>query len=101
MVDNSFDIIIIGAGQAGLAMSRCLSDLGIERAHFAACMPRDWQGLVANHPEVVASLTLICPMGINARLLAASSVPVLCITGDQGRQAQDAQRHDRVLDPRL
>ena len=26
-----------------------LGHLNIERAHFAACMPRDWEGLVAKH----------------------------------------------------
>jgi len=69
-----------------------LAHLGIERAHFVACMPRDWQGLIANHSEAVASLTLICPMGINPHALASSALPVLCITGDQGRQAEDARR---------
>lgn len=69
-----------------------LGHLKIERAHFAACMPRDWEGLVASQPTVVASLTLLCPMGVNAKLLAASSVRVLCISGDKGRSAQESQR---------
>ena len=38
--------------------------LGVERAHFAACMPRDWVGLLTRHKHMVASLTLMCPMGI-------------------------------------
>ena len=33
--------------------------LGIEQAHFAACMPRDWGGLVASHPDIVSSLTFV------------------------------------------
>ncbi len=69
-----------------------LRHLGIERAHFAACMPRDWEGLVATHPEIVSSLTLICPMGINPNALRADSPRLLCFTGDQGRPAQDARR---------
>ena len=69
-----------------------LKHLGVKRAHFAACMPRDWQGLVGSHPEVVASLTLLCPMGIDARLLAGAALPTLCISGDKGRSAQEATR---------
>ena len=41
--------------------------LGIERAHFAACMPRDWVGLLTRHKNTVASLTLMCPMASNWR----------------------------------
>lgn len=71
---------------------RLLSHFGIDRAHVAACMPRDWEGLVANHPDRVASLTLLCPMGIPVGLLSAKALPVLCISGDKGRSAQEAQR---------
>lgn len=71
---------------------RLLDHLGIARAHFAACMPRDWEGLAANHPDRMASLTLLCPMGINVRLLSAKRLPVLCISGDKGRSAQETQR---------
>src|SRR4249920_3697079 len=74
-----------------------LKHLGIKRAHFAACMPRDWQGLVGSHPEVVASLTLLCPMGIDARLLADAALPTLCISGDKGRSAQEATRAASVI----
>ena len=43
--------------------------LGIERSHFAACMPRDWEGLAQHRRAQMASLTLICPMGINLQAL--------------------------------
>lgn len=71
---------------------RLLEHLGIDRPHFAACMPRDWEGLVAHHPQVLSSLTLLCPMGVNVGLLAANRLPVLCISGDKGRSAQETQR---------
>jgi ubiquinone/menaquinone biosynthesis C-methylase UbiE len=66
--------------------------LGIERAHIAACMPRDWEGLLLRHPQFVSSLILICPMGINRSALSANPPPLLCVTGDEGRSAAEAQR---------
>ena len=69
-----------------------LRRLGIEQAHFAACMPRDWGGLVSTHPDSVSSLTLICPMGINVSALRTNTPRLLVFTGDQGRPAEEAQR---------
>lgn len=69
-----------------------LKHLGIERSHFAACMARDWEGLAATHPEVISSLTLICPMGINVNMLQTHSLPLLCVSGDRGRPAQETAR---------
>lgn len=69
-----------------------LKHLGVERAHFAACMPRDWQGLVATHPQMVASLSLICPMGIDAAALKKTELPLLCIAGDGGRPGRETAR---------
>jgi ubiquinone/menaquinone biosynthesis C-methylase UbiE len=69
-----------------------LKYLGLERAHFAACMPRDWQGLAAVHAERIASLTLICPMGINVSALQSHSLPLLCVSGDRGRPAKETER---------
>jgi ubiquinone/menaquinone biosynthesis C-methylase UbiE len=66
--------------------------LHIERAHFAACMPRDWQGLVATHPNLVASLSLICPMGIAVAALKQKQLPLLCIAGDRGRPGKETAR---------
>jgi len=69
-----------------------LKHFGVERAHFAACMPRDWEGLTARHPERIASLTLICPMGINVSALQTHSLPLLCVSGDRGRPAKETER---------
>jgi ubiquinone/menaquinone biosynthesis C-methylase UbiE len=69
-----------------------LTHLGLARAHFAACMPRDWEGLAATHPDLIASLTLICPMGINVNVLQTHSLPLLCVTGDRGRPAKETER---------
>ena len=71
--------------------------LGIEQAHFAACMPRDWGGLVTSHPDIVSSLTLVCPMGMNLSALRVfaphSNIPrLLVITGDHGRSPEEVLR---------
>ena len=71
---------------------RLLRHLGIERAHFAACMPRDWEGLLATYPDNVLSLSLMCPMGINLSALRANTTRLSVFTGDQGRPAEDTQR---------
>ena len=51
-------------------IQRLLSHLGLERAHFAARMPQDWQDFVASYPEQIASLSLLCPAFIDAPKLA-------------------------------
>ena len=71
--------------------------LGIERAHFAACMPRDWVGLLTRHKNTVASLTLMCPMGIELAPLVASPPPILIVTGDKGRGGLDAIRDAKKI----
>jgi ubiquinone/menaquinone biosynthesis C-methylase UbiE len=70
---------------------------GIERAHFAACMPRDWVGLLTGHKDAVASLTLMCPMGIELAPLADSAPPILIVTGDKGRGGLDAIRDAKKI----
>ena len=73
--------------------------LGVERAHFAACMPRDWVGLLTRHKHMVASLTLMCPMGIELAPLIDGDgpPPVLIVTGDQGRAGFDAIRDAKKI----
>ena len=58
-------------------LAQLLRHLGIERAHFAGCMPRDWEGLVCAYPDLIASLTLITPMGINVQALETTCPPLL------------------------
>lgn len=69
-----------------------LRHLGIERAHFAACMSRDLAGLATSHPDVVSSLTLVCPWGMNVGALRPISSRLLVITGDQGQVAEEVHR---------
>jgi ubiquinone/menaquinone biosynthesis C-methylase UbiE len=74
-----------------------LDHLGIERAHFAACMPRDWEGFAAHHRARIASLTLICPMGINRQALGVPPPPTLIVAGDRGRAALAAHEEAKRI----
>jgi ubiquinone/menaquinone biosynthesis C-methylase UbiE len=69
-----------------------LRHLGIRRAHFAGCMSRDLAGLAASHPDVVSSLTLVCPWGMNLSVLGTISSRLLVITGDEGQVAEEVHR---------
>src|ERR1044071_8858397 len=59
--------------------------LGIERAHVAARGGGDWGGLAARYPDHIASLTLICPRGMDPSALASLAPRLLVLAGDQGR----------------
>ena len=50
-------------------LAQLLSLLGLRQAHFVARLNTDWTGLVAHHPDLITSLTLICPGHIDATLL--------------------------------
>ena len=62
-----------------------LQHLGITRAHVAARGGGDWGGLAARHPDCIASLTLICPRGMDPSTLATLAPRLLVLAGDQGR----------------
>jgi ubiquinone/menaquinone biosynthesis C-methylase UbiE len=69
-----------------------IQHLGIAPAHVAARIPGDWQGLAAKHPEVIASLTLVCPQGMEPELLHPLASRLLVIAGERGRPAERARR---------
>jgi ubiquinone/menaquinone biosynthesis C-methylase UbiE len=69
-----------------------LHHLGIKRAHFAARIPSDWQELVTTHPETIASLTLVGPLGMDPAVLRQLAPRLLVIAGAQGRPADMAQQ---------
>jgi ubiquinone/menaquinone biosynthesis C-methylase UbiE len=71
---------------------RLLRHLGIERAHFAACMSRDIAGLSTSYPDVISSLTLVCPWGMKVGALRPTGSRLLIITGDQGQVAEEVHR---------
>ncbi len=63
---------------------RLLQHLGIQRAHFAGRTASDWRGLVGAHPEVIASLTLLCPDATPPDALRAVAPRLLTVMGDRG-----------------
>src|SRR3989442_9835352 len=62
--------------------------VGLDRMHIAARVTADWRGLAATCPETIASLTLVCPTGLDATPLGALASRVLVVTGDQGTPAE-------------
>ena len=70
-----------------------LRGLGIERAHFASRGLNDWHGMASQHPEAVASLTLVCPLGFDSLALAPLSGRLLVFNGDRGGATQTITRN--------
>jgi SAM-dependent methyltransferase len=60
-----------------------LCQLGIEQAHFAGCHFDDWQGLAVKYPEVILSLSLICPPELNIDPLRNMASRVLIVVGEE------------------
>lgn len=69
-----------------------LQHLGIAPAHIAARVPGDWLGMATKHPEAVASLTLVCPQGMEPYLLSPLASRLLVIAGERGRPAERARQ---------
>lgn len=79
-----------------------LQHLGVERAHVAGSLPGDWQGLVANSADRVASLALICPTGLDPKAVSAVASRVLVIHGDRGPIAERVRTAvERIPEARL
>ena len=69
-------------------LAELLDYLGIPSAHFAGRSLADLQGFIGEHPERVASLTLVCPTVLNPRSLAPLGERLLVVTGDHGLGAR-------------
>jgi SAM-dependent methyltransferase len=67
---------------------RLFKHLGIERAHVAAAVPGDWRGLATGHPDLLASLSLVCPAGFDPSAVSVMSSRVLVFHGDRGPTAE-------------
>jgi ubiquinone/menaquinone biosynthesis C-methylase UbiE len=69
-----------------------IQHLGLAPAHVAARVPGDWQGLARQYPEAIASLTLVCPQGMEPNLLSPLASRLLVIAGERGRPADRARQ---------
>ncbi len=74
-----------------------LRELGIERAHFASRNLGDWRGLAVDVPDVVASMTLICPLGFDAQALAPLGERLLVFNADRGGATATIDRNLAAL----
>src|SRR5438034_351189 len=68
-------------------LSRLFEELGIQRAHVAAGYAAHAVALVSACPELVSSLSLVCPSRFDAEPLRALGPRVLYIHGDRGGNA--------------
>jgi ubiquinone/menaquinone biosynthesis C-methylase UbiE len=73
-------------------LMQVLQHLGVASAHIAARNPGDWLGLATKHAEAVASLTLVCPQGMEPDLLSPLASRLLVIAGERGRAAERAKQ---------
>ena len=70
--------------------------LGIQQAHVAGRLPRDWTGFATTYPDHIASLTLLCPMVVDPATLSHLASRTLVFGADQGPFAarmQSAMAH--------
>jgi SAM-dependent methyltransferase len=69
-----------------------LQHLGVEKAHFAGLTAGDWGGIAVNHPDCIASLSLVNPIGMTAEILTPLASRLLVFSGDRGSGARAVQR---------
>ena len=72
-------------------LAELLDQLGIAAAHFAGRGSADLKGFLSQHPERVASLTVLCPAVLDTRTLAPLGERLLVVTGDRGPGARRVQ----------
>ena len=70
-----------------------LQQLGIERAHFASRGLNDWHGMADRFPGMVASLTLICPLGFDSLVLTPIAGRLLVFNGDREGATETINRN--------
>ena len=73
-------------------ISELLRHLGVSRAHFAARGAQDWTGLAEIYPELISSLTLVCPLGFDPAVLASMASRLLVFSGEGGEGAEAVEK---------
>ena len=76
---------------------RVMQHLGLRQAHVAGGSHADIAGLLQTHPEMVASLTLVCPARLPPQAVQACSERLLIIVGDQGPPAAMVEQAVKTL----
>ncbi len=78
-------------------LSGLFQHLGIDRAHLAAGYPAQAVDLASAYPELVSSLTLVCPSRFDAEPLRRIGSRLLFFHGDHGGNAQNVPRAMQAL----
>jgi ubiquinone/menaquinone biosynthesis C-methylase UbiE len=73
------------------SLAELLDRLGLAAAHFAGRGSADLKDFLAQHPERVASLTVLCPAVLDTPTLAPLGDRLLVVTGDRGPGARRVQ----------
>lgn len=63
-------------------IARLLQELGITQAHFAGRSLGDLSGLVAQHPALFATLTLVCPQRLDVDIVSPLASRLLVFRGE-------------------
>src|SRR5262249_5473537 len=63
-------------------LAQLLAHLGLDQAHFAGRLDNDWTGLVVHRPELVTSLTLVCPGNMDATALGPLASRLFVVNDD-------------------
>jgi SAM-dependent methyltransferase len=78
-------------------LARLFRHLGIRRAHLATGFAAQAVTLASVYPELVGSLTLVCPTGFVAESLRPFGRRLLCFHGDHGANAPNMPRAQEAL----
>jgi 2-polyprenyl-3-methyl-5-hydroxy-6-metoxy-1,4-benzoquinol methylase len=73
-------------------LRQLLQHLGIDQAHFAGRLPRDWTGLATTSPEVFTSLSLVAPTALDPQTVGPLASRLLVVNGDQGPPMERVRR---------
>jgi len=76
-----------------------LDHFGFEKAHFAGQVPSDFAGLIANAPERIASLTLVCPEHANQEMFGPVAERLLAVAGDSSMADRRVRASMAALSP--
>jgi len=82
-------------------LAQLLSHLGLDHAQFAARLGHDWTGLGRRRPELVRSLTLVCPVYMNATALRPLAAQLLVVNAEQPTGRRVAQAMAQLPDATL
>ncbi len=79
--------------EIGERIFRLLKHLGVKQAHFGFEGLQYLGSLVSSHPDMISSMTIICPRSIDAETLTNLSFKLLVFAGDKGPSIETLVRN--------